>query len=339
MAENLKADVSLNDFFEQFPDIKNQLNFAVAVSGGPDSMALAALLSDYSKTHKKNVHVITVDHGLRVEAAAEAQQVGQWVKDKNSKNITHVILNWQGDKYETGIMEAARQARYDLMAQYCRRQNIQTLFVAHHQDDQMETFFIRLAKGSGLDGLAGMSALRLFDQNLKLGRPLLDYTKQDLIDYCDDNKILYVTDPSNKNKDYLRPRLREFMSSLEEEGLSVKRISTLTKRIGRARNALENISLNQYKNCLIQNDENKIILNFLMLSNETEEIAFRVVHLAVQNMRGQQEYNIRMDRLEDLFESLWNAPATFKPRTLGGLIFALKDKNSALYIERESLSF
>ena len=328
---------SLDEFFFKYPDIKDEDFYAIAVSGGPDSMALLHSLYCWAVANNKVIHVLTVNHGLRAEALAEANEVANWVVCQKSENIKHHILTWQGEKPKSAILEEARHARYGLMADYCLEHKIKTIFVAHHQDDQAETFLIRLTKGSGLDGLASMNEVQDYKGNLKIVRPFLNLTKQDLINYCDDNSISFVTDPTNNNENYLRPRLRQSMSVLENEGLSVKRLSTLARRLRRAREALEYISDNSYNLCLKSKTCKMVVLDFKKLQSETEEIAFRILQKAISDVREGSEYNLRMDRVENLFESLWNNHENFKPRTLGGLIFALKDKNSALYIEQEHM--
>ena len=326
---------SLTLFFEKHPNIEQENTYAVAVSGGPDSMALAYALHQWAERTNKELHILTVDHGLRTEAAAEAGQVGKWITALNSDKIQHKILKWEGDKPDNAIMEQARAARYDLMAQYCQAHQIQTLFVGHHQDDQAETFLIRLVKGSGLDGLAAMNDLRVYNDDVKIARPFLDLPKQDLVKFCEENDVKFITDPSNENEKYLRPRFRQSMDILTEEGLSVSRLVTLTRRLSRARNALEQISDVKYNEAFKEKSADHIVLNFEIMQNQPEEIAFRLLQKAVKELRGAEDYGVRMDRLENLFASLWTSSEGFKPRTLGGLIFALKDKKTALYIKKE----
>lgn len=338
-ADDVRGLESLNEslalFFQRYPDIQEQDSYAVAVSGGPDSMALAYALYQWVQNANKSLHILTVDHDLRAESSAEAAQVGQWVAGLNAKNMTHKILKWEGAKPENSIMEQARNARYDLMSEYSQAHDIETLFVAHHQDDQAETFLIRLAKGSGLDGLTAMSGVRVCKDDIKIARPFLNLPKQDLIAFCEDNNVKFITDPSNENEKYLRPRLRQSMDILSEEGLSASRLSTLSRRLLRARNALEEISETEYHEAIQEKTEEHIVLNFERMQRQPEEIAFRIVQKAVKTIRNSDDYGVRMDRLENLFYSLWVGAENFKPRTLGGLIFALKDKNTALYIKKE----
>lgn len=326
-------DEQLSKFFSNHNTIEQQEKFAVGVSGGPDSMALAHSLVDWAAANKREVYILTVDHGLREEAKQEAKMVAEWASI--FPNVVHAVLNWQDDKPETAIMEAARKARYHLMAQYCQKKNIQTLFLGHHQDDQAETFLIRLAKGSGLDGLSAMGEIRAYDDHLMLVRPFLDLSKNDLVSYCDKKNIPYVQDPSNDNPDYLRPRLRQSMTVLEEEGLSTKRLAVTAKRLARVRETLDELTQAAYAACLRNNGSRCVILSYEELRKNPEEIALRVVQKSLSKMRPDKDYNVRMEKIEELFESLWHAPDDFKPRTLGGCIFTLNEKNTILEIKQE----
>lgn len=332
----------ISRFFKRHPALEGLDRIAAAVSGGPDSMALAHMLIVWAKEHKKQVHVLTVDHGLRVAAKTEAQMVADWVSAENNGDFHHQILEWRGDKPETSIMEAARAERYRLMAEYCHAHDIGALFLGHHQDDQAETFLIRLAKGSGLDGLASMSEVRAYDDDLILARPLLGMPKQELIEYCDGVNVPYVTDPSNEDDTYLRPRVRQSMAALEKEGLSSKRLAVTAKRLARARQGLEQISAKVFDDVLLsgisansdESTEDKLGFDFIRLQEHPEEIGLRVLQKALEIMRPAADYNVRMERLEELFESLWFSSSEFKPRTLGGCIFSLK-KNKEVQVKND----
>ncbi len=332
-------DHALSEFFQKYPDISAQDKLGIGVSGGPDSMALAAALINYFKTDSaKEIYIISVDHGLRADAATEIKMVQDWAK---SQNINHQTLLWQGDKPDTGVMAAARQARYDLMNNFCLEENIQTLFIAHHADDQAETFLIRLAKGSGLDGLAAMSDWRVNTGGINIARPFLNVPKQILVEYCEAKNVPFMHDPSNENEQYLRPRLRQSMEALAAEGLTPKRLTITAKRLSRARKALERLAAKAFDEAVKQQQSHQIILDYEVLRAHPEEIGLRVVQNAIADLRCGALYQVRMEKLEELFEWLWFDPKSFKPRTLGGLKFSLKkiDINSglSLIIEREKL--
>lgn len=208
---------------------------ALAVSGGGDSMALCMLAQHWAQQHGAQLHAFTVDHGLRAESAQEAAQVAAEVK---KLGIPHDILRWEGDKPQTRLQERARSARYHLLTQACRDAGIKVLLVAHNAEDQMETFWIRLSHGSGLDGLAAMSPVALRDDIL-LGRPLLGFSRAALRDICAAMDVAWMEDPSNKAEKFLRVRLRGFEDMLAQEGLTPQRLAQTSDKLAAARAALE----------------------------------------------------------------------------------------------------
>jgi tRNA(Ile)-lysidine synthase len=312
--------------------LKNVREIAVGVSGGPDSMALCWLLSEWAVSRGVIVHAITVDHGLRTESAEEAINVG--VSLEGWPQVRHVILRWEGEKPETRILEEARFARYRLIRNYMIENDIAHLFTAHHQDDQVETFLTRLAKGSGLDGLAAMPRVQIQEGGIIVIRPLIDIPKEDIITVCAAEGIPYVLDPTNENTKYLRPRLRATRAALEEEGMSSKRIAVTTARLARARRALDTISEEVFQKTLREKDKKTISFDWSALKEMPEEIILRVLIRTAEHLRPDEEYGPRMERLEVLLTRLLKETG-FKSATLGGCIFALIQKNTTLKIERE----
>lgn len=306
---------------------------AVAVSGGPDSMALCWLLSRWAAQNDVTVHAFTVDHGLRAESADEARQVGAWVN--GWPRVTHRILTWEGAKPEARILEEARAARYNLMAEAMKETGCHSLFVAHHRDDQAETFLIRLAKGSGLDGLSGMRTLQSMEGGQGvLVRPLLDVSKDDIIQMCDANKISYVNDPTNKNEKYLRPRLRAAKEALEEEGLSAKRLAVTARRLARAKEALDDMAQDLFVMAMKEERDDGFLFDYRMLHTAHEELVLRVCLKAMDSIRHEADYGPRMERLESLLERILK-DSLFKSATLGGCLFAIDRKNGTLWIGKE----
>src|SRR5579871_1106018 len=177
---------------------------AVAVSGGPDSLALAILAERWARARGGGVTALVVDHGLRPDSAAEARRVGAWLA---ARGIAHALLEWRGPKPATGIQEAARAARYALLAEWCRAHRHLHLLTAHHRDDQAETVLIRRRAGSGPDGLAGMPAVREL-AGCRLLRPLLGIAKPRLAALLDALGQDFVRDPSNADPAFERARLR-----------------------------------------------------------------------------------------------------------------------------------
>lgn len=183
-------------------------NLAVAVSGGADSMALALLAHAWAGQRRGAVTALTVDHGLRPRAAAEARQVRQWL---NGHGISHRTLRWRGAKPDSGIQAAARQARYDLLGQWCRRHGVLHLLSAHHGDDQAETILLRLQRGSGIEGLAGMPAVRALP-GVRLLRPLLKVRRADLVATLEAQGQTWLEDPSNQEDRFARVRARRYLA-------------------------------------------------------------------------------------------------------------------------------
>jgi tRNA(Ile)-lysidine synthase len=321
----------MDDFVAPLKGVKQ---VAVAVSGGPDSMALAKLLSVWAGK-KIKIHVLTVDHGLRKESAAEAKMVAKAVANKSGgwPGTVHATLKWTGRKPKARLMEAAREARYDLIGGYCRKHKIRHLFLAHHQDDQAETFLFRLAKGSGLDGLASIRPIQPYDDLLLL-RPLLSVSKEALEATCRFYKVPFVRDPSNAKRQYARPRLRNARSALEEEGLTSKRLAVTAQRLERARRALDEITEKSFENNVIIKNIDRIVFNYTKWSEETEEVALRGLILAIEKLRPDLQYRPRMEKIEDLFDDLGGGKR-FSKRTLGGLVFDRNDNKKTMTISIE----
>lgn len=308
------------------------MSVAAAVSGGPDSMALLYLLSRWAVPRDIRIKAFTVDHGLRSESADEARKVGAWALAL--PHVDHKILSWTGDKPQSRILEEARAARYALLQSAMKAEQAHHLFVAHHQDDQAETFLIRLSKGSGLDGLSGMRALQPMDEGGMIVRPLLDVAKADLVAICDENKIPYVNDPTNENQNYTRPRLRAAQHILEEEGLSSKRLSVTAKRLGRARDALDKLSSDLFEAALKEKRADGFVFDAAVLKAAHEELVLRVLLRAMDELRPDADYAPRMEKAESLLDRFLHDPA-FNGATLGGCIFAIDRKNGTVWIGRE----
>jgi len=314
---------------------------ALAVSGGPDSMALLHSAATY---FDGEIAVITVDHQLRAAANQEAQDVGAVVSSLNNPSITHHILKWDHDNPAGAIMEKARQARYELMAQFCEAQGVSLLLTAHHQDDQAETFLIRLIKGSGLNGLAGIEETRPLTPKMTLGRPFLSVGKASLVEYCTKENVPFVDDPSNEDDAYLRPRLRQFMDGMVPEGLDNEVLARTANRLQRAKQALYHYETKAYDDCVIESTERQadrqIVMDYSTWHALPDEIAYRVMQRAMESFREEGLYPVRMNKLEDLIGHLKNEPDAYTDRTLGGTIVRLKqyacDKNAKIIVEKEA---
>ena len=209
----------------------------LAVSGGPDSVALMWLAARWRRALKRGPRLIavTVDHGLRKEAAREAREVKRLAR---TLGIEHRTLRWQGTKPETGVQAAAREARYRLLAKAARSSGAMHGATAHTRDDQAETLLMRLLRGSGISGLASMAA-ETEREGVRLMRPLLETSKAELVATLEAAGIDFVDDPSNRNPAFTRSRLRALMPVLAEEGADARTLARLALRLARANAAVE----------------------------------------------------------------------------------------------------
>lgn len=210
---------------------------ALAVSGGGDSMAMLHLAAGWARPMGIGLQVVTVDHGLRAESAAEAALVAQ---ECAGLGLTHTTLPWTGWDGQGNLQDAARAARLRLIGAWQDRPR--DVLFAHTQDDQAETLLLRLARGSGVDGLSAMAAIRDLG-DWRVLRPLLTVTRADLRHYLGTLRIPFVDDPSNDNPDFARVRVRGLIG---QEGLSTDTLSRTAQRLARAREALDRRAADAY---------------------------------------------------------------------------------------------
>ena len=235
--------VTLAEAKSLFADLEALPALVLAVSGGPDStalMLLAARWREARKGGKPKLVAVTIDHGLRKEAKREAVAVALLAR---KLKIAHRTLRWRGAKPTTGLQQAARAARYRLLADAARKARASHILTAHTLDDQAETVLIRMSRGSGLTGLAAMTRIAPLpvagQGEIAIVRPLLDLPKARLIATLKAAKIPYAEDPSNRDPRFTRARLRGLMAELAAEGLSAPRLALLARRLRRADRALE----------------------------------------------------------------------------------------------------
>ncbi|NNE21252.1 MAG: tRNA lysidine(34) synthetase TilS [Rhizobiales bacterium] len=209
---------------------------ALAVSGGSDSVALMVLVAGWVKLcpGAPKVTVLTVDHGLRADAAGEAVTAGRWAR---ALGLDHQTLQWQAARPASGLQAAARTARYELMSDWCLANRAQVIVTGHTADDQAETVLMRLARGSGVDGLAGMMAETV--SPWPVVRPLLGITRARLRAVLAAAGHGWIDDPSNDDDEFERIRMRKALAGLEPLGLTAGAIALSARRLARAREALD----------------------------------------------------------------------------------------------------
>jgi tRNA(Ile)-lysidine synthase len=221
---------------QRFAPFEPSPHLAVAVSGGADSMALTLLAHDWARANGGTITALTVDHRLRAASTAEAAQVGAWLA---RRGIAHRILTRPTELgCRGGIQAAARATRYALLEEWCRANAVLHLLLAHHRDDQAETLLLRLARGSGLEGLAAMAGV-VERADCRLLRPLLGVPHARLVAALSVVAQPWIDDPSNHDRAYARVRLRQSGAALAEANLSPARLAAAAAQLGKARAALE----------------------------------------------------------------------------------------------------
>lgn len=282
---------------------------AVAVSGGPDSMALVILADRWARERGGAVRALTVDHGLRAESAAEASLVAAWL---GARGIAHETLVWAGDKPKTGIQEAARAERYRLLAGGCAARGVLHLMTAHQREDQAETYLIRHRAGSGVDGLAGMAAVREL-AGCRLVRPLLDLPRARLAAFLAEEKQEFLDDPSNRNPVFERSRLRA-----PDDGFRIDTAIAETKRCAAARIGRERELDALLVRCVSLHPAGFAAIDAEALWSAPAELSERLL-ARVAACIGALRYPPRRDRVARLRAALATAPQ--RGRTLGGCRF------------------
>jgi tRNA(Ile)-lysidine synthase len=279
--------------------------WAVAVSGGGDSLALMHLLHDFARHRGLAAPlVLTVDHGLRKSSAIDAKKVAGWAK---SLGLSAKVLTWRGKKPQTGIEAAARNARYRLLGDFLVKHKIDTLFVGHNQDDQAETFLLRLARGSGLDGLAGMQPRAPWPvegfAGLVLARPLLGISRDHLRAYLKARSQAWLDDPMNEDVSFDRVKVRKARDVLAGAGLTVPRIAAAAAHLARARESLDVMTAAVVQRAVRKRREGGILLDGAALTAAPREVGLRAL-AGVLMAVGDQAYRPRFESLERLFDQI-----------------------------------
>jgi tRNA(Ile)-lysidine synthase len=291
----------------------------LAVSGGPDSSALmhaAAALG-------ASVRVATVDHGLRPDSGPEAEDVGRAAR---ALGLAHALLAWTGPKPGTALQDAARAARYRLLAAHAAAIGAGLVLTGHTQDDQAETVLMRLAAGSGPAGLAGMRTERPLAPGITLGRPFLALSKATLMAWCEIRGIPHVRDPANADPRFARARLRATWAALEREGLSPARLARLAERAARDDDALRAAAEQAFAALLLpaqKTDAAALCLDGAVLAALPEATALRCLDAALTRVGAGPR---RLERLETLvLGALLPALRRREPirRTLAGILIAV----------------
>ncbi|MDB5666270.1 tRNA lysidine(34) synthetase TilS [Cypionkella sp.] len=304
-----------------FPDAAR---IGVMVSGGGDSMALLHLVHRAGELRGWLVEAITIDHGLRTEAAAEAAMVAQVCA---GLGIAHQTSVWQRQDNTGNLMNRARQARYRLATDWAQARGLSHVAVGHTADDQAETFLIGLARQAGIDGLSGMRGS--WEQGgVTFARPLLSVPRADLRAYLVRQAITWVDDPSNDNAHYTRVKARNALAVLAGLGITATTLATVSDNLESARLAL----LRQFADAarmVTQTEAGSLGVprgEFLRLPTEMQR---RLLIAALQWISG-----VSYPPREAGLRAVQRALAVQKDATLGGVRFRVK--GDAIWVLREA---
>ena len=304
----------ISRIFNEFSiSLKVKRNLAVAVSGGPDSLALAYLTKCYALKNNIEVKYFIVDHKIRKESSFEAKSVKSVLK---KIGIESKVLIWKGKKPSKNIQATARAKRYSLLANECKKNDINHLLIGHHLNDLFENFLIRLVRGSGLNGLISFDKNTKYkDKNLNILRPLLDLEKNDLLHISKEVFNFFVDDPSNTNIDYKRTRIRNLLQTLEKEGLDKTKLKLTINNLKDSNKTIKfYVDKNLEKNCFFFAGKNTYILNNNFF-DQSHEVIFRSLTKIIQNL-GKKYYPVRGKSINELIKGI--NVKSFSKVTLGG---------------------
>lgn len=303
---------------------------AVACSGGVDSMTLTHLAAGWCLNTARRMTALIVDHGLRPESQREAEETRRYLA---AHAIPAEILSWKGEKPVSNVSEAAREARYTLLTGWCNVHGVSHLLTAHHRDDQAETFLLRLGRGSGLDGLAGIPFMRR-EAGVWITRPLLPWPKTELAAYAGSHGISWMEDASNQTPRYARNRIRHVLPAIAREGITAERIAQAAFSLARAREAVADVVREAARTVLSMLPEGHVRFHREAWLAYPEEIRLSVLALALAVVSGRNQ-RPRLRHLQPLSEVLADGSLP-RSRTLRGVVLR---PDGILHREAKAMSF
>jgi tRNA(Ile)-lysidine synthase len=334
MPDDDHSAISTQDAKGLFADWKAVPALVLAVSGGPDSIALMWLVARWrrSLTRGPRLLAVTVDHGLRAASAAEARDVKRLAR---SLELPHRTLRWTGEKPKRGVPAAARAARYRLLAQAARTHGATHIFTAHTRDDQAETLLMRMLRGSGIAGLAAMARQSERD-GILLARPFLHISKSKLVATLEKAKVNFADDPTNRDLNFTRPRLRAVLPVLAAEGGDSRNLARLASRLARANAAVEVLADGAERYLVLRDREaarpgfEGRVFDVKVFAGMPEEIRLRLLLRAIDRWghEGPAELGKVETLLSELDRTFAENAAVHRPRlrrTLAGAVVSLID--------------
>ncbi len=317
----------INNIYQEFEKSLNiNESFAVAVSGGPDSLALAFLAKIYSIKKKNPIKFFIVDHKLRPESTKEASTVSKLLKKYSIKSE---ILTWNGKKPSKNIQFHARVKRYDLLIKRCEKLKIKNILFGHHQDDMFENFFIRFLRGSGLKGLVSLDKESKI-YNKSIIRPLINQKKEDLV-YLSKNVFdFYVDDPSNLDEKFQRIRVRKLINGLQKNNLDKKKFLKTIQNLKSSDDVVNfYVKENQKRNTFFSEKKNNLIINKNFFT-QPKEVIFRSFSDSLK-LVSKKFYSVRGKKLDRIIDDI--KKNQLRRVTLGGCI--VEKVNQSIIVSKE----
>jgi tRNA(Ile)-lysidine synthase len=327
LSSNNKTSPIYSKFRFQLNTFVKKNTLLVAVSGGPDSLALSALSQTYLIEKKIKVFFVLVNHGIRPNSSEEAQNVKKLLK---KRGISLTILK-NKKKINKNIQSQAREVRYQLLLSFCKKYKIKFIMTGHHSDDQIETFLIRLSRGSGIQGLSSMRKISSLNKTTKLFRPLLDEKKKDLIYLAKYYFGKVFKDSSNNNQKYLRTKIRNLIKRFEKSGIKHDRIIRSINNLASSNDTL-NLHIQKIENDCLVKKNNIIVINLEKFLLENSEVQLKIFSNCIKRI-SKNYYPPRAKKVLNLLNRIRSSQKI--KVNLGGCMINRNKKN--LIISKEKL--
>ncbi len=324
---------NFHDISETYLSFENKIeklkknSFVIAVSGGSDSLALVALSLSTKLQKKIKFYYVLVNHNIRKNSYKEALQVKNLLKKYKIK--LNILSN--KEKINKNIQGSARKIRYDLLIKFCRKKKVRIILTAHNLEDQVETFLIRLSRGSGLTGLSAMKQLTNLSGNIKLFRPLLDTKKKLLLKISNLIFGRFFEDPSNKDIKFLRTKIRNLRKPLKKSGINYDQIIKSIKNLASSKAILD-----EYFKTLLKKNINRsgniIKISLKKFKVFETELKMKIINESIKKLK-KNYYDPRSKKVLNLLKNIESV--NFKKATLGGCVFFIKNDNLCLKVEKK----
>ena len=321
------SNKKIKDLFKKFEkNFQIKENFAVAISGGPDSLALAFLTKIFALKYNLICKYFIVDHRLRRESELEAIKVKKILRNFD---INLEILTWRGKKPSSNIQSLARKKRYKLLFSECKSSKISNLILGHHSEDLIENFFIRMIRGSGLRGLVSLEKKTTINE-ITLIRPLLEFEKKQL-EYISNHVFnFFVKDPSNENINFTRIKVRKIIEKFKNNGLKNDKLSLTLKNLKSSDQVIKFYTeQNKKQNSYFDKKNKRLILNEAFFKTPYE-VVFRSFSDSLKNIGGNY-FSPRGKKIDYILQLIQKR--AFKKETLANCI--IKKVNQTVIIAKE----